>query len=1752
MAVDLPGAPDTESLWKVLQDEINVVTEVPKSWFHVEDFDKSSEAKVNDPKRLLGTRFGNFMNDPFRFDYSFFAISPREAKSIDPQQRVLLQTTYKALEDAGYVPNSTPSFARETFGCYVGNATLDYTDNLGDDIDVYYSPGTLRAFLSGRVSYVFGFSGPSMTVDTACSSSMVSIFHACRALIAGDCRAAVAGGVNVITSPDVIDAHVLPMEAAGLELISLKMYLGLDRAHFLSPSGQCKSFDASADGYCRSEGCGIFVLKKLSAALDESDNILGVIKGPIVREVVRQSGYRSPSNQAHGTGTQAGDPQEAASIRNVLSKDRDSTNPLFLTSIKANIGHCEAASGAAALAKLLLMFQKESIPKQISLQNLNPRIDALGVDGTIIPRQQTDWTSTDGQPRVAMLNNFGAAGSNGALLVQEPDRNSGRSTASELQLRQTYMFGFSAKSLSSLLAYKKILIPFLKDTAETIDLCDFCYTSTARRQIYNYRSSAIASSMGELAEKLEHVDYTEVKRGAVSPVIFVFSGQGSQYISMGKELLHTSAIFRKTVLDCESWLQSSGFPGCLRIIDQEAEGAEDLNSEEDLQAMQTAIFVVEVGLARMWDDIGQYAALVVAGTLELKDALKIVAFRARLMIDQCPLATTGMLAVNGSTNDIQKYISTQSAYQDLSIACCNSPHDCVVGGPMRPLAALKDDLKGKHKYKAALLGNPLAYHTMAMEPILTALTEVAASVKWSAPRVPVICNVLGRVVAKDEASFNADFPARHCRQTVLFQQGVEDALSNYLAENTSHVTWLELGPHPSILPMIKSQPLAKNHRLVAAMRKSVSPWAALSEAQSCVYRSSIPINWLSTFSQSPKPKCTTLPSYQFDYADFLVAYPHESAKDAILSHSASTSYEFLGRQEEIPASSGSKGLVFDTPMQRFVDYITGHIVCGFALCPASVYHEMALAAAAVFDQQEKVASSDGTDSLVNMLSQMTYLNPLLYLEGTKRVVRTTINPSDPQGDAKSFAVSSFDPSDAANVTQHCQGLVRSQKRAAVQSKLTMLQAKLQKPISRFESDDSLEVFRTRAIYEKLFPRVVTYSKMYQVVQSISISADGTEALATVSIPTPHATSQSKFAVNPIFMDVLLHVAGFVANLAAEDDDAFICKEVKSMRVIMVPSDLEHSFTVYCTNTNVAEGSAIVGDGYAMSMTGQLLAVFKGMHFTRGKLRRIEANFQRVSGGNSRDLTDKKTALSNRSSDGRNRLTTDTQPSPTNGATHLGEDVQAMDPKSIISEVCGADGASISPENELAGLGIDSLMILELGSRIQDAFNADFANGELTACVTVGDIEALVLSNNGQPPPANAPPTGKYGDHAAAGFTSQSIESVLVEVCGIEASKITAGAELGSLGIDSLMIFEIEDRLKATYPQTLEGEGLTSCVTVGDVERLVRKAKPVEDIVLSSQSEDEPPRPRLEDRNSSSSDSSGPFFGSNTQLSTPRTRTASTSPHPQTDRSKIEKDVPNPFNLKDPLSRIQPAERGNNAQPLVLVHDGSGLSNKYRSIQAQGRPLWGLSNPKISSDDHWADLDAMARAYADSICPSVKEPLILGGEPLALLPFSPREPHSRGQPDGQKLTSIVGWSFGGVVAFQIAHILMKRNHRVTGVVLIDSPAPLKHQPLPRAIIDAVVGTDTKKPINDAIVRQFEFNTALLTAFHPDAEGPFPVLVLLRSTDGYNAEALDCPPHTWLEDRSDPRKAVEGWEIVVGRSVKVIDIPGNHFNVLDAEN
>ena len=600
MAVNYPKGEGIDELWDTLSQGLNACEEIPSNRFDISQF---YEAESSQSKgRKMTTKTGNFINDPWGFDNSFFNISAREAKSVDPQSRVLLHAAHAAMEDAGYAEDTTPTFQRKTFGCYIGVATGDYTDNLRNDIDVYYSPGTLRAFLSGKISYNYKMSGPSVVIDTACSSSLVAVYQACRALQAGDCTAAMAGGVNIITSPD--------------------MYLGLNRAHFLSPSGQCKSFDASADGYSRAEGCGVFVLKRLSDAVKENDRIHGVIKGIDVN----QSGnahsithphpetqadlFKSVMNraqveprsinvvEAHGTGTQAGDFSEISSLHAVFADSRLSRDPLIVSSIKGNIGHSEAASGSAGLAKLLLMLRQGKIPKQASLNTLNPRLSGLVGNGISIPRTTQDWKRPANLPRRALLNNFGAAGSNVALILEEYTESSPEEISGG---RSSYVFNVSARSPSALEELVEQYKRYLKVRGPELAIRDICYTATARRQNYEHRISFTCHSVDDLVEQLDSVRLDKpADKEQSKPVVFVFSGQGASHFGMGKELIETSCCFRDCVKRCDEFVQKLGFPSFMHVLQGKDNSGAKFSEGDQIIAFQCACVTIEYALARLW------------------------------------------------------------------------------------------------------------------------------------------------------------------------------------------------------------------------------------------------------------------------------------------------------------------------------------------------------------------------------------------------------------------------------------------------------------------------------------------------------------------------------------------------------------------------------------------------------------------------------------------------------------------------------------------------------------------------------------------------------------------------------------------------------------------------------------------------------------------------------------------------------------------------------------------------------------------------------------------------------------------------------------------------------------------------------------------------------------------------------------------------------------------------------------------------
>ncbi|KAL9610447.1 MAG: hypothetical protein Q9167_004845 [Letrouitia subvulpina] len=804
------------------------------------------------------------------------------------------------------------------------------------------------------------------------------------------------------------------------------------------------------------------------------------------------------------------------------------------------------------------------------------------------------------------------------------------------------------------------------------------------------------------------------------------------------------------------------------------------------------------------------------------------------------------------------------------------------------------------------------------------------------------------------------------------------------------------------------------------MRKAIDPWRTLGEALGCLYTSNIPVDWRQSFEGFSKCRCISLPSYQFDSKEYRLDYPRESAAatGCHLKESLATKYTLLDRQLSVALVEGSQELNFDTLIENLADFILGHVVCGYALCPASVYHEMAFAAAKLLNKQDIEPKKPPQ---VSMLANVTYPHPLVYCSEAALTVRTNIERVDET--TNRYTISSFRSSNQS-ATVHCQGNLNSAPEAHPSREFSRLRAEVDQKKSRFMqaiAGTSCEVFHTTAIYDKLFSRVVTYSGMYQAIKSICISDDRCEAVASVQIPFHPLTAASTFAVSPIFMDILLHTAGFVANLAVANDIACVCKEVGSAIIFDEKFDMQKPFEVYCSKVDMTEENAVVADAYATDSDKNLLAAFRGMCFACVKLTKIEAHFRHA-------------------------------------ATH------PNDPSGQVTA---------KPKDE------------------------------------VHKSAAVRQSTD----PANIKPSPP----ALTANTSSSIDvkALIAEVCGIEAKDISSEKELETLGVDSLMMFELEERLSAAFNIDLDPNALASCDDIGDVNRLVKSKLAAGQTNIAFR-----PHTALSSSRSSSDGSFSAGLGSSATatLLTPST------PASCENLAGLSK----PSQSESFLYLVHPGTPGNDLDPLVLIHDGSGVGLKYHCIRPTTCALWAISNPKLGGEDGWSSLNAMASAYADAIVAKIKRSCIIGG-----------------------------WSFGGVVAYEVSRILLSWSLRVMGLLLIDSPPPLNHQPLPIEVIDVVTktssGIEQRSKMRDAVREQFIVNTALLADFKPErVNGRYPDTVLLRSKKGFDASGLGSRSHQWLEDRSDPRHTVEGWEEVIGHGVKLIDIPGNHFEPFDENN
>ncbi|MFL7871902.1 MAG: condensation domain-containing protein, partial [Anaerolineales bacterium] len=749
----------------------------------------------------------------------------------------------------------------------VGISSYDYSRLQFDDpemIDAYAGTGNAHSIAANRLSYVFDLRGPSMAVDTACSSSLVAAHLACQSLRSGESDLALAGGVNLILTPELT--------------------ITFSQARMLSPDGHCKTFDAGANGYVRGEGCGVVVLKRLSDALRDGDNILALIRGSAVNQDGRSNGLTAPNGlaqqdviryaladaqvspqqigyvEAHGTGTPLGDPIEIASLRAVL-EEGGATSRVLVGSVKTNIGHLESAAGVAGLIKSVLALHNEAIPPHLHLKEVNPYL-SLEDSRLEIGTYLRPWKRKD-QPRFAGVSSFGFGGTNAHLILSEapPLPLEAQPTNTE---RPQHFLALSAKTETALGELAQLTSASLNDTHHS--LANICYTANTGRSHFEQRLGIQAGTLEGLKTGLDafiskkaSTSFGHSKPGAQPKIAFLFTGQGSQYPNMGRELYETQPTFRAALDQCAEILDSRLDRPLLEILF----AAEDKDAIHQTQYTQPALFAFEYALAEMWrswglqpyavlgHSVGEYVAACIAGVFSLEDGLRLIAERARLMGN---LPHTGSMAA--VLADASRVTGALDPYQDkVSIAATNGPENTVISGESTAVQSVLDKLTEAGISSKALTVSH-AFHSPQMDAILDEFETAARQVHYKAPRLALISNLTGAILEPDQIP-DASYWRDHIRSHVKFSAGMQ-SLSALEID-----AFLEIGPAPVLVGMGRDCLPESKAAWLPSLRKGQDDWQTILDSLGKLYVQGAEVDWAG-FDHGYARQKVSLPNYPFE------------------------------------------------------------------------------------------------------------------------------------------------------------------------------------------------------------------------------------------------------------------------------------------------------------------------------------------------------------------------------------------------------------------------------------------------------------------------------------------------------------------------------------------------------------------------------------------------------------------------------------------------------------------------------------------------------------------------------------------------------------------------------------------------------------------------------------------------------------------------------------------------------------------------
>lgn len=1339
MSCSVAGAEDIDEFWDMLCSGRSQHTEVP-----IDRFPMETPWRDTEPQNKW---YGNFIKNYDMFDHKFFKKAPREMASTDPQHRLILQLAYQALQQSGYFADLNSG---KHTGCYIAIGNVEYNRNIACyPATAFSATGNLRSFVSGKVSHFFGWTGPSITVDTACSSSSVAVHQACRAILSGECNTALAGGINLFTH--------------------LEWFQNLSGASFLSPTGQCKPFDAKADGYCRGEGGGVVFLKRLSSALADGDQVLGVIASTRVYQnqnytpitvpnaeslsdlfvdVVQRAGLQPPSIsvvEAHGTGTPVGDPAEYDGIRRVFGGPRR-TDKLYLSSVKGHVGHTEHASGIISLIKVLMMIGRGLIPPQASFTSINPALGMVDEDNITIPTKPMPWNVAF---RAALINNYGASGSNASMVITQPPKvgcgpsqsPSGSSTAGALPF---WFCGFDERALRAYVPKFREYLRQRTGSAEGLDArslsYQLCYQSNrglTTALILDARSTEELNQQLEAIEKNNDASFPISKLPAARPVILCFGGQISNVIGLDKDIYDQFAIFRHYLNQCNSISMSYGLGSIFPDIFSRT-------PIQDIVKLQTLLFSLQYSCASTWiacgikvatvvgHSFGELTALCISGAYSLADAMKLVSQRSRAVQEYWGKDGGSMIAVleadRAQVDSLLASARLVPGYdQSVSIACYNGPTSFTLAGST-PAIQIVSDVAAREptfsRLRLKKLNVAHAYHSSLVDPLISQLECIGQDIPLCRPSIPVEM----ATEKTPPADLAPDFAARHMRGPVFFNHAVQRIKHRY-----PEAIWLEAGSNSTVTTMARralGNPSSSYFQQVNLTSPDSSQF--LVESTMNLWREGLQVTfWGHHAEESCHFTPLLLPPYQFESVRHWMDYkvlprndvPVEPPKQMPEEPQELTS---LVKQDDIESLSARLRVNMDfEPFQRAV---ASHIMAKTAaVVPGMVQFQIAL------DALNRIHPEFARQGFNVELLRTSYHRPLTLNSLVELFIDVAAQNDDglvwewKLGGITSAGVTGeytsgtavFLPKGNPDAKDNFESLARLSRR--------------ERESNLLRDHPTAEILQGRNIY-RAYEQVTDYKTLFRGLDKIV----GTR---TESAGRLLKVYDKRTWLDPVLTECFCQVSTIYVNLMTDmldvpENDIFVCDKIDrwarnpNFGSDSVPSSQWEIFAVH----HAISKTQYISDVFAFdACDGSLFEAILGITYKRVSLEEFK---QDISSSIVFETEPDPGSVAPRESPSQPSSIQFT-PSTESVIPNDGEENSAIsgtEAKSsspgisetvceIVCNLSGLETTDIEPTSDLVDLGIDSLMAMELVREVDNVFHCVLQNEVLMALT---DFQSLVL------------------------------------------------------------------------------------------------------------------------------------------------------------------------------------------------------------------------------------------------------------------------------------------------------------------------------------------------------------------------------------------------------------------------------------------